>query len=286
MNRTSPKYLVALGLFAALTSSLTASQQLFIDTFSNGNINNSDHVNGYWQQGSLTQHASESGGNLLVNLPGEADSTSTQTYTMRSTGNAPTFNFFANEVTFAFSGLSVVTPPSSPGTNEANSLFQLLISPSNEANPTSTSNIANGFGIRIRASDVVTLGSKSGGLGGGIFAGDNMLVNDTTISSSIIGFSITLDATSYTVNIATSSGNHTPLTGTHGLSLEDWGAGGQSSMGIVIQSFVSSGSVNATDVTLSQIEVTQVPEAAHFAVLLAVACAATLLLAKRRSAKH
>lgn len=279
---------------ALLTASASATVVLFEDNFSNDVVANSDAITGFWNPvNSSFGSATEDDGSLIVSLPG-SDNTTVQTRTVRSHDSAgPHFNFFAQELTFSVSGLSVTNPGvGDVGINGGNSVFQFFLSPATESNPTSANGTTDLIGVRIRANNRVELGFKQDG---GTTGDDNVfgslyLEHNVTYTAPVTGFALTLNATSYSLFLTFDDINtpSTTITDTHGLTQGTWGTGetlGESSIGLVTQSFISSGKANDTLVTLNSLTVTSpIPEPSAAAALLGLGALGLAALRRRRRA--
>lgn len=279
-------FAAALLALAPLSASATI---LFQDNFDNGTPANSDSVPDYWtlvtpNAASSGSTVTESGGTLSIALPG-SNTTDTQTRTIRSHASAPAFNFFHQPLTFSVAGFSVTNPQvGDVGAGPGNSLFQFSLSPTTESNPTSATATTDMVGLRIRASNRVELGFKQNDGSTNVFASAN-LAHDFTYTQAITGFSLTLDATSYSLVLTfADNSTSTSISGTHGLGLETWGSGdalGDSGIGLVTQSFLSSNKANDTLVTLDSLTVTAVPEPASTAALVGLGAFGLVTLRRR-----
>lgn len=282
-------FTAALLALSPLSASATV---LFQDNFNNGVVADSDSVTGFWNPvGSAVVGSSlaESGGNLVISLPGSNNSTA-QNSTLRShDGAGPTFNFFTQQLTFTLSGLSVTNPGvGDVGVSASNSILQFYISPSSTSPYTNPSTTPDMVGVRIRANNRVELGFKQDDTTtSNVFSGDS-LAHNFTYADTVTGFALTLDATHYSLliffdNVETPS---TTVSGTHGLSEGAWGAGetiGESGIGLVASSFISSGKANDTLVTLDSLTVTAIPEPSSAAGLAGLAALGLAALRRRRS---
>lgn len=253
---------VGASLIIGLAAPCASAADLFLDEFKNDSAIHSDNVPHFWNavgnQGDIfvrNQH-------LVFHLPGGGKTP--QTSTLRSHGARPTFNFFERAHTFTVTGLSVKNPQAGDnvGKNPQNSVVQFFLSPPDETPSTSATSSANLVGLRIRANGGVELGFKQNSAGENVFSGPRLhLERRLGPPPAITGFSLTLDATSYSLVLVFSDLTKSePFTGRHLLDAASWGRGaqrGQSSIGFVVQSFISGGVANDTEVRLDSFRVSQ-----------------------------
>lgn len=257
-----PRFLSATCL--ALCLSLSASaQELFRDSFNRPDVRDADSHPRFWSVGGTEGSVEIRNRQLLFTLPGGGPNA--QTRTLRSHSATLTFNFFERPATFTVTGLSVVNPQASAtvGKNPQNSVFQFYLSPPGEQSPTSANATSDLVGLRIRGNNFIELGFKQNNDSENVFSGTHLrLERRLPASPAIDGFNLTLDAAHYSLILSFANSTTSELfTGPHGLQPDTWGRPpqlGESSLGLVIQSFISSGLANDTVVTLDSLSVTPV----------------------------
>lgn len=269
-----------------------ANTVVFQDLFGNGSVVNSDSINNFWTSSTSNESTvTEAGGKLVLAAGGSTSTVNQQVARVTSASTSNTFNFFTQKLTFSVAvGISSNT---SAGWQVGN---RFVIE--SEAKPNYGANDALCVGLQSRATgDAFVLAYKKNNSAMLPDMNDpsvTFLVGSynsfaTVADHHIIGFDLTLDATSYTLIVHFDGGvDSATYTGSHGINLSDWG-NGESNGG---QAALQMETIRVSDASLAgkngastwdSVTVTQVDPAPEPAALGFVAVGGLLLLISRPS---
>ncbi len=212
--------------FVLLAAAIPAAAQtiVFKDTFSNGVAADSEAIPGFW---TLSQPAhttiAETNGALVITAGGAASPNGTLSPHVRSGNPSQAFNFFNQQLRFAADIALTGTAP----TNQC--LMRFALTGSNQ----SSFDAEDVFAVRLRGDNLVTISRKQDRAS--IAVETVMTLTNSNVGSTPTGFTLTLDATNYTLVVTHSGGNaSTTFSGAHGLVAAQWGVDGASALQIEV----------------------------------------------------
>ncbi|MDZ4290105.1 MAG: hypothetical protein U0984_19215 [Prosthecobacter sp.] len=184
--------LIASCLLWSAASRAGAQTPVFLDTFGNGVAADSEAVPVFL---TLSKPANitiaEAGGALVITVGGAACPNGTLSPHVRSGNPSQAFNFFSLQLQFAADLTLTGTAPANQ------SLMRFALTGSNQSNFSAEDACA----VRLRADNLVTISLKQDRTS---ISPESVvtLVNNVNVGSTIIGFTLTLDATNYTLVVA------------------------------------------------------------------------------------
>lgn len=196
-----------------------AQVPLYVDTFANGVVSNSDTITAFWSPITNTYSSYTETGGKLVCTAGGAGTTYSGLLAPRIFSGEPRddFNFFKRKLRFSADvGIT--------GDVASESLLRFVLS----VGSGSPYYEEDGLAVLLTGDQKVTLSYK---LDHSFFSIESgvKLVNSVNVGSAITGFDLTLDATTYTLVVRTAGGTgSTTFTGTHGIVGAQWCIDGKS----------------------------------------------------------
>jgi iduronate 2-sulfatase len=243
-------------ILGLLLSMNPACGQIFIDTFSNNTVADSDTQAGFWSMnlnngGGDANAISESGG-ILSMTAGDDDGTNNANYSGVSLVSSVSsdFNFFSSEITFQVRGISF------SGTTAA-SQKQLRLGLLSTAQ--SSYNSPDAVILRVRGDGTVLLGSKIDTPNSNSDGTSTHQSFDLGADNSVTGFDLTLGpATGTNINYTLEAfgGNGNTVSASFTLDVADWdGSGGNAALMLWAQEFNATGGNDHYTATVSNLTV-------------------------------
>jgi hypothetical protein len=264
-----------------LTVSLgTASAALpFVDNFGNGQPANSDSTTGFW---TLIPPPPFTTSQIVedVGVPGVTPTNlhlvaASQADLVQTTASSD-FNFFAQPLNFALSGLSFGVQGIG-GTTAAQEQFRFSVMSSGGQTPFAANSAVSLF---IDAAGDVKFGYKLTG-NGNAEDFNTLLTTNVNAQGAVTGFSLTLSNTAYDLTL-NGAGGTSHFAGTiAGLTAASWIPGNGPSA-LALEAFRNNNTSDLVTVNVDQLAVTAVPEPSVHALLFVAVASALIRRAYRR----
>lgn len=210
----------ALPLALSLMGTLQVQAQipLFVDTFENGTISDSDTIKGFWLQGvSSEASAIEANGKLTISAGKSTSDINAVAPRLYSGEPRDDFNFFKRKLRFV-ADVTITGNDSTQGTLR----FALT------GGSGSIYFEDDALSVMFTGSNTVTLSAKRDSSYSGVESGTKM-VNAVTLAGPVTKFDLTLDATNYTLVVYYQGGaGVSTFSGLHGVVAAQWGTDGKS----------------------------------------------------------
>ena len=247
---------VLLGVSTASLSAAVISSLPFVDSFDDGVLADSDTVTDAWTNLNTGGYFTESGGELVVDIPNNTGSTE---FRFMETEETEAFDFYAAPKTFSFSGVDF----DKNGTTENLLNIRLATTGNNDF-----------IWLRFRSDGQVSLVERENGVNNQLFS--ELGLWDGTLTS----ISLTLDGQDFSASWTSSLGGAESRTGTTNISESQWGGATSSPALLSIQGQTSVAVPNFnTSFTIGAVEV--IPEPGTYAALFGFAALVTVMLRRR-----